>query len=281
MNTAQNTPKSAKARCSVESEAARGDVVLDVRRVSLTLGAKRVLDHVCFRLVDRVREDAVTGQIACVLGPSGAGKTRLLRILAGLDAPDSGEVLGPGGKPVLERKVGMVFQDYPLLRHRTVKENLTLAGRIAGLDARARNERADELLAMVRLESKADRYPAQLSGGERQRVAIAQQVVAPRRLLLLDEPFSGLDPAALVDVRELVTRVAHQHQLNTVVIVTHDVRAAVAISDTILLLGKGPNGARVVDTYDLVDMGIAWKGGEGRACEALARVLERRFRDVS
>jgi polar amino acid transport system ATP-binding protein/sulfate transport system ATP-binding protein len=266
--------------------AKNGEVVLDVRGVRLSLAGAPVLDDVTFSLVDRIREGTTTGQIASLLGPSGVGKTRLLRLLAGLDAPDAGEIRGIGGKPVEASQVGLVFQDYPLLDHRTVLGNLELAGAIGGL-GEARHARARELLELVGLAHRAGYYPSELSGGQRQRAAIAQQMMAARRLLLLDEPFSGLDPAAIRSVTKLVTDVANAHQLNTVVIVTHDVRAALAVSDTLVLLGRKRGargrrgGATVAATYDLVDLGVAWGAAEGsRDLASLEREIEGRFQEL-
>lgn len=261
--------------------ATSGEVVLDVRDVALRLAGALVLDGVTFSLVDRIREGATTGQIASVLGPSGVGKTRLLRLLAGLDAPSCGSIRGYRGRAIDTSQVGLVFQDYPLIHHRTVLGNLELAGRIGGLGARAGRERAAELLALVGLSERADYYPAELSGGQRQRAAIAQQMMVPRPLLLLDEPFSGLDPGALREVQRLIVEVANLHELNTVVLVTHDVRAALTVSDTLVLLGRGRDrrsGAHVEATMDLVDLGVAWEQGEGSSVRReLERELEARF----
>jgi ABC-type nitrate/sulfonate/bicarbonate transport system ATPase subunit len=257
--------------------ATNGDIVLSVKNVHFSREDTVVLDGVTFDVVDRIREGRITGQIVALLGPSGIGKTTLLRVIAGLDHPARGEVRGPGGARFSRRDVGVVFQDYPLLRHRTVEDNLVVAGRVGGLDPRKARARTDELLSRVGLEDHAMHYPGQLSGGQRQRAAIAQQLVLARRVLLLDEPFSGLDPAALEDVRELVTEVANDDELNTVVVVTHDIRAALAVSDTVVLLaasGKS-GGARVEATYDLVDLGIAWNSGDARSLE---REISTRFR---
>jgi ABC-type nitrate/sulfonate/bicarbonate transport system ATPase subunit len=262
-----------------------GEIVLRVRDVSVRRGATRVLDRVTFDVVDRIREGCITGQVVALLGPSGIGKTTLLRVIAGLEPADRGEVAGPEGTALDVRSVGIVFQHYPLMSHRTVEDNLVVAGRVGGLDDRRAKARARELMERLGLEERASFYPAQLSGGQRQRAAIAQQLVLPRRVLLLDEPFSGLDPAALADVTQLVTEVANEHQLNTVVVVTHDVRAALKVSDTIVLLGRGEGGAgaRVHGTYDLVELGVAWEHGR-KAPDRIADIeheIERRFRELT
>ena len=271
--------------------ASDGEIVLGVRDVCASRGGLRVLDHVSFEVVDRIREGRITGQVVSLLGPSGIGKTTLLRILAGLDVPERGDVRGPEGAPLDPRSAGIVFQHYPMLSHRTVEENLVVAGRIGGLDEKKSRRRSAELLERLGLEDRRSAYPAQLSGGQRQRAAIAQQLVLPRRVLLLDEPFSGLDPAALSDVAQMVTEVANDHELNTIVIVTHDVRAALRVSDTIVLLGRAeakndaerPRGASVCKTYDLVDLGLAWEHGEKAPAlvAELEHEIEGRFRAIA
>jgi ABC-type nitrate/sulfonate/bicarbonate transport system ATPase subunit len=260
-----------------------GPVVLEAKHVSLRLGGAEVLNNVSFSIVDRVRAEKTTGQVVSILGGSGAGKTRLLRVLAGLDAPDAGIVSGIDGKPLELGAVGMVFQDYPLLRHRTVAENLELAGAIGGLSAKDTRARTKTLLELVGLTDRAGFYPCTLSGGQRQRAAIAQQLVVPRRLLLLDEPFSGLDPLAIEEVSKLVVDVANLHELNTVVLVTHDIRAALAVSDTVFLLGKTTRdgGATVLAKWDLVELDVAWGVAEGTPrLAALERELKSSFRRV-
>ncbi len=264
-----------------------GETLLSVRDVSLTLGGHLILDKVSFEVRDYIREQ-ITGQVEALLGPSGVGKTRLLRIIAGLDPPDAGAVVGPGGAPLTPGSVGVVFQDYPLLRHRTLLSNLLLAGAVGGMAPAAATERAAKLLASFGLAERAHFYPAQLSGGQRQRAAIAQQLVVPRRLLLLDEPFSGLDPAALDDVMKLIAEVAHLDSLNTVIIITHDIRAAMSVSDTLFMLGRDRDGdkvvpgARIQHTYNLVERGLAWRDDVQDASEfaPLEREIKAKFRKL-
>ena len=264
------------------------DVLLDVSGINLRLGDNQVLNGGSFRIIDRVREGTITGQIVGMLGPSGVGKTRLLRIIASLDQPDSGQVRGQKGAVLPAGSVGVVFQDYPLLKHHTVLANLEIAGKVAGMSGAAAKKRAKELLDTFKLADRAGHYPAQLSGGQRQRVAIAQQIVKPRQLLLMDEPFSGLDPAALEDVIKLVVDVANLDELNTILIVTHDIRAAMVVSDTIHLLGRDRKddkvvpGAKIQATYDLVERGLAWHAdvAEMRDFVQLEKEIKGRFRNL-
>ncbi len=263
----------------------KDEVLVDVEKLRLTLGDTLVLRDLSFKVIDRVREGLVTGQVVGLLGPSGAGKTRLLRIIAGLDAPDAGHVRGMNGAVLASGSVGYVFQDYPLLQHRTVRSNLELAGRIGAMGDVESRKRATELLEIFNLADRASFYPAQLSGGQRQRVAIAQQIMKPRQLLLMDEPFSGLDPAALESVMSLVVSVANLHELNTVLVVTHDIRAAMAVSDTLHIVGREHEngkvvpGAKVLWTYDMVERGLCWKKDVQEMPEfaALENEIESKF----
>jgi len=266
----------------------KDEVLLDVAGVRLELGDTLVLDELSFHVVDRVREGTVTGQVVGLLGPSGVGKTRLLRIIAGLDAPGKGTVRGQGGTELAPGSVGFVFQDYPLLAHRTVRSNLELAGHIGGMPPDKARKRADDLLATFRMTDRGGFYPAQLSGGQRQRVAIAQQIMQPRKLLLMDEPFSGLDPEALDSVMHLIVEVANLDELNTIVLVTHDIRAAMAVSDTLHMLGRERKdgklapGARVLWSYDMVARGLAWKDDLVHlpAFGELEKEIKARFREL-
>ena len=279
-------PGSSVSAASAAAGSTVGEVLLAVREVSLRLGGTAILDRVSFEVRDRIRPGVPTGQIVGLLGPSGVGKTRLLRIIAGLDAPDSGTVVGPDGQPPRLGTVGVVFQNYPLLRHRTVIGNLIAAGTAAGMGRGEAEAKGRALLGKFRLGDRANLFPAQLSGGQRQRVAIAQQLIRPKPLLLMDEPFSGLDPGALDEVIALLVEVAHLDEANTVIVVTHDIRSAMVVGDTIFMLGrersegKPPRAAHVQATYDLVERGLAWQPevAEGPAFAALEREIRSRFR---
>jgi ABC-type nitrate/sulfonate/bicarbonate transport system ATPase subunit len=227
--------------------------------------------------------------VVALLGPSGVGKTRLIRLVAGLDRPDRGTVRGPKGRSLPAGAVGVVFQNYPLLRHQTVLDNLVIAGITNGMPRAEALSKAKALLERFGLGNRQRFYPAQISGGQRQRAAIAQQMMSQKQLLLMDEPFSGLDPSALEAVIKLLLEVANMDELNTVVVVTHDIHSAMIVSDTIFMLGRdrGPDGkviggARIQHSFDLVNEGLAWRPDIEHDAKFLAfeRELKARFQNL-
>ncbi len=214
------------------------------------------------------------------------GKTQLFRILAGLQQPDVGEVrVDRDQHRVRAGTVGVVAQQCPLFEHRTVLGNLLVAS--GGKPGAA--EEAESLLARFGLEEAGQLYPCQLSGGQRQRVAIAQQFMCSEHFLLMDEPFSGLDPLAVEAVCSLITEVANQDDLNTIIVVTHDIAAALAVADHLWLLGRDRDargepiaGARVQCVYDLIARGLAWQPGRSQTPEyqTLFAEIRERFRTL-
>src|SRR5204863_6550371 len=212
------------------------DVILKTTDVSLALGGNVILRDLDLEIRDLYRPDCVTGQVVGLLGPSGIGKTRLFRVLAGIDQPDKGTVtIGPKNIPVQRGMVGVVAQNYPLFEHRTVAGNLELAARSAGLKRQEAAAKAYEYLKRFNLEERGGLYPCQLSGGQRQRVAIAQQFLCSEHFVLMDEPFSGLDLIAVEQVCKLLAEAANGDEMNTVIVVTHDIAAAVTVADTLWL----------------------------------------------
>ena len=187
---------------------------------------------------------AEPGEVLCLLGPSGSGKTTLLRIAAGIEAQSSGrllvndrEIAGPGiFLPPEKRSIGLVFQDYALFPHLTILDNVRF-----GLTALSREEAAKEAmisLERVGLERYADAYPHSLSGGEQQRVALARAIAPRPAVLLMDEPFSGLDSRLKDSVRAETLSIL-RHSRATAVVVTHDAEEAMRMGDRIALLKNG------------------------------------------
>ncbi|HEY1814195.1 MAG TPA: ATP-binding cassette domain-containing protein [Kofleriaceae bacterium] len=268
---------------------AENDVLFKVKNITLRLGGNLILENLNFDVIDRVRPGVVTGQIVALLGPSGVGKTRLLRIMAGLDEADHGDVYDAKDIPLEAGQVGVVFQNYILLRHRTVLGNLVVAGVMNGMKRDVARDKAAQLLARFGLGERAGFYPMQLSGGQRQRVAIAQQLVHQKQLLLMDEPFSGLDPAALDDVVKLLVQVRDMDELNTLFIVTHDIRTALKVADTALMLGRDrtpdgkiTSGAHIKEKIDMVALGLAYRDDldtDPKFLE-LERRIKSEFRDL-
>ena len=184
------------------------------------------------------------GGIVALLGPSGCGKSTTLRLIAGLETPDSGAILlagrqvaGPGGwVPPESRRVGMVFQDYALFPHLTVEANIAFP--LAGQSRRDRARRVDELLTLVGLTDFSRRYPHELSGGQQQRVALARALAARPAIVLLDEPFSNLDAALRKELREEVRRVLRAAE-TAALFVTHDQEEAFALADRVAVMDGG------------------------------------------
>ncbi|MFD2922801.1 ABC transporter ATP-binding protein [Halobacillus naozhouensis] len=192
-----------------------------------------------------VKQTSITiqeGEFFSLLGPSGCGKTTLLKLVAGLLAPDAGDVFLNDKKitPVVpeERGFSMVFQEALLFPHMTVEENVAFGLKMKGIRKRKRMEKARETLVSVGLEGFGKRYPSVLSGGQKQRVSLARAIAPEPRLLLMDEPFSALDPGLREEMRELVARMHKEHGV-TILFVTHDREEAFQLSDRIGIMENG------------------------------------------
>jgi len=242
-----------------------GERLLTIDNVSVRYD-RPILDGVSGH-IDNIRRDGMQqGQVVCLLGPSGIGKSQLFRCIAGLQRPSTGSIrLNGSQREVQPGEVGVVAQNYPLFNHRTVWSNLVLAARRHGLDARDAADACLDLLKRFGLADCGLRHPMMLSGGQRQRVAIAQQLLCSSHFLLMDEPFSGLDPLSKTAVCETLADVSTSHELNTIIVVTHDIDSAIRIADTLWLLGRPRDeqgrpagGACIQQTYDLAAMGLAW-----------------------
>lgn len=241
----------------------KAECLLSAHSVSLSYGDKLILRDVNLDVRNIVRPGMEQGQVVALLGPSGVGKTQLFRCIAGLQSPSEGTISRPNlsAEPVEAGDIGVVFQNYPLLNHRTVWSNLKLAAK----RNKAKDEEINSLLTRFNLLDKKDRYPHQLSGGQRQRIAIIQQMLCNTHFILMDEPFSGLDVKMKHEVCRFIQEVSIVDELNTTIFTTHDIDTACMIADTIWVMGfekdaQGNNihGARVVQTFDLIERGLAW-----------------------
>jgi len=187
-----------------------------------------------------------TGHLTALLGPSGCGKTTLLRIIAGLEIPESGTLLFDGEdasrRGLRERRVGFVFQHYALFRHMTVFENVAFGLRVKPRHLRPEKgeirEKVQQLLRLVQLDVLADRFPAQLSGGQRQRVALARALAVEPKVLLLDEPFGALDARVRQELRRWLKRLHDEIHL-TSIFVTHDQEEALEVADRVVVMNQG------------------------------------------
>ncbi|MGX7827841.1 sulfate/molybdate ABC transporter ATP-binding protein [Actinokineospora sp. 24-640] len=195
-----------------------------------------------FVALEDVSVEVPTGGLTALLGPSGGGKSTLLRVIAGLERPDTGSVLIDGADatdiPVRRRGVGFVFQHYAAFKHLTVFRNIAFGLEIRRRPAAEIKARVEELLHLVRLEQFAHRLPAHLSGGQRQRMALARALAVEPRVLLLDEPFGALDAQVRKELREWLRRLHDEVQVTTV-FVTHDQEEALEVADEIVVVNQG------------------------------------------
>jgi len=211
---------------------------IEVRNIRKNFGS--------FSALNDVSLDIPSGELVALLGPSGCGKTTLLRIIAGLEAPDSGSIHFYGedatAREVREREVGFVFQHYALFRHMTVFENVAFGLRVRPKQTRPSDaeikRRVHELLELVQLDWLADRYPPQLSGGQRQRIALARALAVEPKVLLLDEPFGALDAKVRKELRRWLRRL-HDELHITSIFVTHDQEEALEVADRVVVINKG------------------------------------------
>ncbi|MEP9308005.1 aliphatic sulfonates ABC transporter ATP-binding protein [Enterobacter cloacae] len=238
----------------------------------LTKGTPLLLNGVTKRYGDKTILNALdlhipAGQFVAVVGRSGGGKSTLLRLLAGLEAPNGGEILA-GTTPLanIQDDTRMMFQDARLLPWKTVIDNVGL-----GLKGHWREE-ARQALAAVGLEDRAGDWPAALSGGQKQRVALARALIHRPGLLLLDEPLGALDALTRIEMQDLIASLWQEHGF-TVLLVTHDVSEAVAMADRVLLIEEGKIGLDLT-----VDIPRPRRVGSARLAELEAEMLERVMR---
>lgn len=207
---------------------------LVVRGLSKWFGAEQVLDDVNFTIAE--------GETIALLGHSGSGKSTTLRLIAGLETPDSGEIFLHGRHiehlRARERHMGVIFQHYALFPRMTVADNIGFGLRIRGERKQRRKEVVDRLLTMIGLSEQRDKYPSQISGGQQQRVAIARALAYEPKLLLFDESFSALDPQIRTSLRREIRALLKKLRVPALFI-THDQEEAMELGDQIAILNHG------------------------------------------
>jgi putative spermidine/putrescine transport system ATP-binding protein len=226
-----STEKDAAPRAGGSDRSAVGVQLIDLCR---SFGPTLALNNLTI--------DITPGEFVAFLGPSGCGKTTALRIVAGLDDANSGQVL-VGGKdiqnvPASKRDMGMVFQAYSLFPNLTARDNVAFGLRMRSVHRAARRQKADEMLRLVGLGAHSARYPNQLSGGQQQRVALARALAIQPRVLLLDEPLSALDAKVRGELRDEIRRI-HQEVGTTTIFVTHDQEEAFTLADRVAVINEG------------------------------------------
>ena len=276
-------------------------VLVSIEKISKSFDGNLILGDVNIEIKDVVRldDDSIKqAQVVSILGPSGVGKTTLFNVMAGLLEPDCGVVLidNPATPPLNgtiredlipthRGLVGVVYQDYRLLPFQTVYEALE-----AGLEySRGKSNYADgikkidEYLSWFGLMEHKTKFPSQLSGGQRQRVAISQQLLRNPQLLLMDEPFSGLDPETKDEVVDMISCLAQKDEFLTIVLISHDIVSSLRVSDTIYMMGKNRNekgeiipGASIQHdkTIDLKKLGLAWSYENPNDLETRTKLAE-------
>jgi putative spermidine/putrescine transport system ATP-binding protein len=235
---AGNETTAAKAASGIAwtggADGAGGGTSVSLRSLTRVFGATRALDEMSL--------DIAPGELVALLGPSGCGKTTALRIVAGFEFADTGEVLIDGrdvsGVPASKRDMGMVFQSYSLFPNMNALDNVAFGLRMRKVSGGDRRKRAAELLDMVGLAPQAGQYPHQLSGGQQQRVALARALAIEPRVLLLDEPLSALDAKVRLQLREQI-RTLQQRLGTTTLFVTHDQEEALSMADRVGVMRAG------------------------------------------
>ena len=195
-----------------------------------------------YKASDNVNFGVEKGKLIGLLGPSGSGKTTILRMIAGLETPDSGDIIIDGVRvndlAASKRGISFVFQNYALFRYMTVYDNIAFGLRVQKADKKKIDERVRELIKLIGLEGLEKRYPSQLSGGQRQRVAFARALAPNPQLLLLDEPFAAIDAKVRKELRSWLREMIEKLGV-TSIFVTHDQDEAIEVADEIIITNKG------------------------------------------
>jgi ABC-type nitrate/sulfonate/bicarbonate transport system ATPase subunit len=238
------------------------EIILKVEDVSLSYD-RPILRDINFNIHNITRPNTKQGQIVSLVGRSGIGKTQLFKILSGLLVPNTGKVkVGADLHEVRAGEVGVVPQNYILFNHRSILDNLKLGlrGAVGTLNEKQKEEIINDYAEKFGLKEHLKKYPMQLSGGQRQRVSIIQQILTGNKFILLDEPFSGLDPIMKDKILELLVSISLLDELNTLIIISHDIENSFAISDTAFVLANqdGKPGSTITEIIDLMQMGFSW-----------------------
>jgi ABC-type nitrate/sulfonate/bicarbonate transport system ATPase subunit len=224
-----------------------------------------ILTNIKQKIHNIQRNDVLQGQVVAVLGPSGIGKSTLFELVAGLINPTKGSIKAYDKAknelvPVDAGMVGMVYQSYDVYPFLSVKGQLELGAKKGNLSGKEAEDKIQYYLEYFRLKEHSNKYPNQLSGGQKQRLAIAQQLLCSNIILLMDEPFSGLDPVIKNDMCHLIAEIAQLDELQTIIIVSHDIEPTLSIADTVWLVGKTPQGgSTIVETINMMDKGLCWQ----------------------
>ena len=207
---------------------------VELKDINKTYAGYQASNHVSFGIEQ--------GRLFALLGPSGSGKTTILRMIAGLETPDSGEIVIDGkvvnNIPASERGIGFVFQNYALFRYMTVYDNIAFGLNVKKENKKYIDDRVHELLKLISLDGLEKRYPSQLSGGQRQRVAFARALAPNPHLLLLDEPFAAIDAKVRQELRSWLKEMIEKLGI-TSIFVTHDQDEAIEVADEIIITNKG------------------------------------------
>lgn len=250
------------------------ETLLYVENISVVYDDNTIIKDVSLIERNVVRaEHQNTGQVIAFVGRSGRGKSTFFKALTGLVKPNTGKILIKdfesdelnAAMPVKEGNIGFVDQKYTLFRHKTVFQTLKFALRKTSLSEEEKETKIIKYIKEWGLETCENKYPNELSGGQRQRTAIIEQLFSSDKLIVLDEPFSGLDIGNIEEVKKSFELLSSTHDYNTIIFSTHDIELAIELAQSIYVIGyptvegKKQTYGSIVAKYDLREMGICWK----------------------